>query len=158
MSHHHYEDVIDPQTGKTYKEIQENKKTMAHHYDDGPSLGEMKRSIHPSSKEAIQKKQEEIKRLEKEKEDLIKEEEVKNKKAYALAFQLKSLREEEARISREIIKVKNLLNKYCTHEKFTTREDNYPGGYLDRAEYVETDICDWCGETIDRRVSYGGFG
>ncbi len=130
MAHHHYEDVIDTSGKKT----------------------------HPGSKEAILEKEKEIEKLQEEKEKIIKDAVIKNEKAYSLAETLKKLKESREEIEKNIIEVKKELNKHCTHEKFTTKKDNYSGSYLDRSEHIETDVCDWCGIVIDKRVSYGGYG
>ena len=140
MSHNHYEDVID--TSK--------KKTMEHHYDDGPDIRD--------GNKKIEEKQNEISKLEKEKEDLIKEEETKNKKALELSDRIKELQELRDKTQKEIIETTLELNKYCTHERLRTEHRNYPGGYLNRAEHWIDYFCEICGFKVDEKVEYGGFG
>ena len=139
MGHHHYEDVID--TSK--------KKNMVHHYDDGPDI--------QVTNEKIKKKENEIIRLKKEKEKLIEAEEIKNKKAHDLSIQLKKLKVVRDKTDKAIIETTLELNKHCTHEKVRTEERNYPGGYLDRAEYWVDIYCVICGVKVDEKVTYGGF-
>jgi len=122
---------------------------MTHHYDDGPDI--------QVTNEKIKKKEDEIIRLKKEKEKLIKEEETKNKKAVELSDRLKGLKELKDKTQKEILEVTLELNKHCTHEKVRTEERNYPGGYLDRAEYWVDTYCVICGVKVDEKVTYGGF-
>jgi len=123
---------------------------MVHHYDDGPDI--------KVTNEKIKKKQDEITRLEEEKQRLIKEEETKNKRALKLSEQLKSLKEIRDTAQKEILEVTLELNKHCTHEKIRTEHRNYPGGYLDRAEHWTDYFCEICGVKVNEKVEYGGFG
>lgn len=123
---------------------------MVHHYDDGPDI--------VATNEKIKKKQNEIIRLEKEKEQLIKEEETKNKRAIELSNQLKKLKSVREKTDKAIIETILELNKHCTHEKIRTENRNYPGGYLDRAEHWTDYFCEICGVKVDEKVEYGGFG
>ncbi len=144
MSHHHYEDVIDSQTKKTSKE-----ENMVHHYDDGPD--------NQATSELIKEKEKQIETLEKEKEEIIKKDEIKNQKALDLSKQLQKLKVVRDKTEKAIIATTLELNKYCTHEKIRTENRNYSGGYLDRAEYWTDYFCEICGVKVDEKVEYGGF-
>ena len=139
MSHHHYEDVID--TSK--------KENMSHHYDDGPDI--------QATNKKIEKKQREIESLQQEKEQLVKDEEIKNKKALDLSKKLQKLKEVRDKTERAITETTLELNKHCTHEKLRIETRNYPGGYLNRAEYWTEYWCEICGVKVDEKVEYGGF-
>ena len=106
---------------------------------------------------SIKKKNAEIEKLQREKENLLKEAEIKNTKAYSLSETLKKLKESKVEIDKQIIEVQKELNKLCTHEKIRTEERNYSGGYLDRAEYWTDYYCEICGVKVDEKVEYGGF-
>ena len=123
---------------------------MGHHYDDGPDI--------VATNEKIKEKQDEITRLENEKQRLIEEEETKNKRALELSDRLKELKESRDKTVQEIIQVTLELNRHCTHEKIRTEHRDYPGGYLDRAEHWTDYFCTICGVKVDEQVKYGGFG
>jgi len=106
---------------------------------------------------SIKKKSAEIEKLQREKENLIKEAEIKNKEAYNLSVTLKGLKESRAGIDKQIIEVQKELNKYCTHEKIREECRNYAGGYMDRAEHWTDYYCELCGIKVDEKVEYGGF-
>ena len=111
-----------------------------------------------TKKSAEQFIDQQIAKLKKEKEILIKEEEIRNKKAFELSEQLQKLKAIRDETEKAIIKTTLELNKYCTHEKTRTEEQSYPGGYLDRAEYITTYYCELCGVKVDEKIAYGGFG
>ena len=123
---------------------------MVHHYDDGPDIA--------ATNKRIKEIENEKSRLEKEKEQLIKKEETKNKRALKLSEQLKELKEIRDRAQKEILEVTLELNKHCTHEKIRPEHRNYPGGYLDRAEHWTDYFCEICGVKVNEKVEYGGFG
>jgi len=120
-----------------------------HHYEDVID--------NKATNNRIKKIEEEKERLEREKENLIKAEEIKNKKAHDLSVQLKKLKVVRDKTEKAIIATTLELNKYCTHEKLRTEERNYPGGYLDRAEHWVDTYCVICGVKVDEKVTYGGF-
>jgi len=122
---------------------------MTHHYDDGPD--------HVATSERIKQKEKEIENLQKEKEKILEEEELKNKKALELSTQLKELKELRDNTEKLIIYTTLQLNKHCTHEKIRTEHRSYPGGYLDRSEYWTDYFCEICGLKIEEKVKYGGF-
>ena len=117
MSHHHYEDVIDPE--------------------------EINR---------------EIKRLEKKKEEITKNEKNRNQRAIDLSTELQDLKFQRDSINSIIFSKQLELNKLCTHEKIRTEERNYPGSYLDKSEHHTDYFCEICGVKVDEKVSYGSFG
>ena len=117
MSHHHYEDVIDP------NEIDQ-----------------------------------EIERLEKQKEAIVEKEKIKNQKAWDLSQKLIELKKIRAENEKDITKTILELNKLCTHEKVRAEESYSSGSYLNQAEYITTYYCDICGVQVDREVKLGGFG
>jgi len=123
---------------------------MAHHYDDGPD--------NVSTSERIKQKEKEIENLQKEKEKLLEEEVIKNKRALALSNRLKELKAIRDKTKKDIIETTLSLNKLCTHEKIRTEHRSYPGGYLDRSEYWTDYFCEICGLKVDEKVKYGGFG
>ena len=107
------------------------------------------------SKEEIDQ---EIKHLESQKEQLEKEEELRQTRAWKLSAEIKYLKEQRDQLSQEIIQKNCELAKLCTHEKVRTENRSYEGGYLDRAEYWTDYFCEVCGMKIDEKVKYGGFG
>ena len=118
-----------------------------HHYEDVITPGKKKEKI-----------DQEIKKLEEKKARIEKEEQIKNKKAHALSEKLQGLKELRDKTEQEIIETRKELLKYCTHEKTSQKTRNYSGSYLDRAEHHVIIVCDWCGEELDKKVSYGGYG
>ena len=108
-----------------------------------------------ASQEFIDK---EIEKLKKQKESLIKAEEIKNKKAFELSKKLKELKVKRDKIEVDIIETVKDLNKYCTHEKVRKESSYSSGSYLNKSEYITTYICEWCGIEVDREVCYGGYG
>lgn len=127
---------------------------MAHHYD-GP---EPRRTSHPGSKQAILEKEREIERLQKEKESIIEADKITNEKAWQLSQDIQELKEQIAWQEKELIKKTLELNKLCTHERTREEHDYSPGSYLNKEEYITKIYCDICGEMIDKKVKYGGFG
>lgn len=123
---------------------------MAHHYDDGPDIA--------ATNKRIQEIEAEKKKLDKEIEKIEEQERIKNKQAQALAEKLQDLKELRDKTEEEIIETRKELLKYCTHEKTSKKSHSYPGSYLDRAEHHVITVCDWCGEELDKKVSYGGYG
>ena len=117
MSHHHYEDVIDP------NEIDQ-----------------------------------EIERLEKQKEVIIEKKKIKNQKALDLSIELQELKEQRDAINGKIFTKQLELNKLCTYERIRTENRSYPGGYLDKSEYWTDYFCEICGVKVDEKVEYGSFG
>lgn len=111
-----------------------------------------------SAVDLVKEKEELMDQLRMERDQIIKEEEIKNKKAYKLSQKLKELKETKDKIEKEIIKTKLQLNKHCTHEKIRTETYHSPGGYLNKSSTTETDYCVWCGVEVDERVAYGHFG
>ena len=71
---------------------QKNNRIMAHH-SDGP--------------DPIKVKSKQIEKLQKEKETLLEEKELKNKRAVELSETLKTLKEEKAEIERKLAKISN---------------------------------------------------
>jgi hypothetical protein len=122
---------------------------MVHHYD-GPD--------NKATSELIEEKEKEIKLLEKEKEQIIKDDQIKNQKALDLSEKLKKLKELRDQTESQIIDTTLELNKHCTHERIRTKNRSYPGGYLDRAEYWTNYFCEICGAKVDEKVEYGSFG
>lgn len=106
------------------------------------------------AKEFIDK---EIEKLQTKKANILKKEELKNKKAVELSNRLIVLKELRDKTEKEIIEVTLDLNKHCTHEKIRTEHRNYRGGYLDRAEHWTDYFCEICGVKVDEKVEYGGF-
>ena len=123
---------------------------MAHHYDDGPDIR--------ATNERIRKIEEEKSRLEKEKQNILEKEEIKNQKALDLSAELQSLKEQRDKINGEIFQKQLKLNKLCTHEKIRTENRNYPGSYLDKSEHWTDYFCEICGVKVDEKVTYGSFG
>ena len=123
---------------------------MAHHYDDGPDIA--------ATNKRIKEIEAEKEKLERERERIVEQEKIKNKKAHELSEKLQGLKELRDETEKEIIKTRQELLKYCTHEKTSKKTHNSPGSYLDQAEHHVITICDWCGEELDRKVSYGGYG
>ena len=123
---------------------------MVHHYDNGPDIQETNKRI-----DEIEIEKE---KLQKEKETILKKEEIKNKKAYDLSMKLQKLKELRDKTEAQITDTILELNKHCTHEKLRIETRNYPGGYLDRAEHWTEYWCDICGIKVDEKVEYGGFG
>ena len=117
-----------------------------HHYED---------VIDPDQK--IKEKEKEIAVLEKEKEKIIEAAAIKNQKALDLSKKLQKLKEVRDKTEKAITEITLELNKHCTHEKIRTENRNYPGGYLDRAEYWTDYFCEICGVKVDEKVEYGGF-
>lgn len=109
-------------------------------------------------KTRLQEIEKESQRLELEKQDLIKKEEIKNIEALKLSNHMNELKEQRDWINSEIIKTQLKLNKLCTHEKISKKESYSSGSYLNKEEYITEWFCDWCGELVDREVKYGGFG
>ena len=113
-------------------------------------------------KAMIREMEEEIERekerLEIKKQNLIEKEEIRNFEVLDLSNHLKELKEQRDWISSEIIKTQLKLNKLCTHERIKEEYRNYSGGYLDRAEHWTDYFCEICGEKVDEKVEYGGFG
>jgi len=99
----------------------------------------------------------EIKKLEKEKENLLKKEEIKNKEALELSKQLQKLKEVQHKTELAIIETRKKLYKLCTHEKIETKSITIPGGYLEQRQYVTEYWCTLCGIKVDEEVKYGGF-
>jgi hypothetical protein len=95
--------------------------------------------------------------LEKQKESIVKKEEIKNQKAFDLSKQLKKLRIVAHKTELAIIETQKELNKLCTHERTREEYRDYAGGYLDRAEHWTDTYCEICGVKINEEVSYGGF-
>ena len=107
------------------------------------------------TKEEIDK---EIKNLEQEKAKIYKDEELRETKAWQLSSDIQGLKEQKEWISKELTKKKLELNKLCPHEKIREEYENYPGGYLDKAEHWTYYFCEVCGVKVDEKVKYGGFG
>ena len=111
-----------------------------------------------NAERALLEKEAEIEKLKKEQEQILKDEELKETKAWQLSEDLKEIKEQIAWLEREKIKKKLELNKLCTHEKVRTESRYVEGGYLDRSESWTYYYCELCGAKIDEKVSYGGFG
>lgn len=60
--------------------------------------------------------------------------------------------------NKRIEKIELELKSICTHSETTTREQNYAGGYLDRAEYNTITECKFCDTELDRVTTTGGYG
>ena len=87
-----------------------------------------------------------------------KDEELRETKAWQLSSDIQGLKEQKEWISKELTKKKLELNKLCPHEKIREEYENYPGGYLDKAEHWTYYFCEVCGVKVDEKVKYGGFG
>ena len=101
--------------------------------------------------------EEQIILLQKQRDQLVKNEEIKNKKAFDLSEQLKKLKSVRDKTEKAIIDTQKKLNKHCTHEKVRTETYDVEGGYLDRAEHWTYYYCEICGVKFDEKVTYGGF-
>lgn len=121
-----------------------------HHYEDVID--------NKATNDRIRKIEEEKKLLDAEKEEILEAEELKETKAWQLSADIQELKEQREWMGKEITKKKLELAKLCTHEKIRTENRNYPGGYLDKAEYWTDYFCVVCGIKVDEKVEYGGFG
>ena len=120
-----------------------------HHYEDIID--------NKATNDRIKKIEEDKKLLDREKEQILKDEELKKTKAWQLSDNIRELKEQRDLINQEIIQKNCELAKLCIHEKIRTENRSYEGGYLDRAEYWTDYFCEVCGVKVDEKVEYGGF-
>jgi len=99
----------------------------------------------------------EIAKLKKEKENIIKKEQAKESRAIQLSKKLQILKEFRDNNEKEIIETQKKLNSLCTHEEIKTIVTHVEGGYLNQGEIISEDWCLFCGTRVDRRVQYTGF-
>ena len=156
MSHHHYEDVINTNSRKNAVELVKEKDQYRPYSSDYFINKEIEFFL---SFELNEDEDNSIGfKYGKEKEMILEDEKLKETKAWQLSNDLKEINEQINWLQKEAIKKKLELDKLCTHEKIREEYRNYPGGYLDRAEYWTDYFCDVCGAKIDEKVKYGGFG
>jgi hypothetical protein len=79
---------------------------------------------------------------------------------------------EALRIKKKIVALKNKISKLnkqemilfgelqkcCLHTETELKEYNFEGSYLNLAEYHKVTICSICGEELEHKTTFGGYG
>ena len=110
-----------------------------------------------STQELLDEKDKQIIDLRIEKEEILKKDQIKNKRALNLSKQLQKLKGVRDKTEKEIVETTLELNKCCTHEKVRTEFHNVSGGYLNKSEHWTYYYCELCGVKVDEKVRYGSF-
>lgn len=87
---------------------------------------------------------------------------MKKPKDILLSEKIKSLCQKRdlfvKKINKQINTNQENLEAICTHPEIKIVEKNYPGGYLNVAEYNKITMCLICGKELKRTTTHGGYG
>ena len=80
-----------------------------------------------------------------------------NAEVLTLCDEVQRLTRRKDKLIGEIHDKREKMRLVCTHAETKIVESYVGGGYLDREQFIKTEICVICGKQVDQKITYGGF-
>jgi hypothetical protein len=80
-----------------------------------------------------------------------------NAEVLTLCDEVQRLTRRRDKLNDEIHDKREKMRLVCTHAETKIVDSYVGGGYLDREQFIKTEICVVCGKEVDQKITYGGF-